>query len=395
MRLSRLAVVMVATLAASCTPASPPPRDHGPVITVASDLPLSAGAIQDAMPMRAAIALAFNDHGPINGFPLVYQSFDDALVGNFHAFKGEQNVRMMVSRPEILAMIGPYNSPVARLEIPVANEAGLAMISPSNTTVCLTSLAAPCTARASNVNNYFRIAASDSAQASAAASFAMQKLSLTRFAVLTDGSPYGRLLTDAFAAALKANGGSPVFRANFSNNAQDYSPLLREARTAGAEAVFVGGLGGNGACRVRAGMSGVFPSDAYMLSGDFITEYGCTADAGSGANDHLLAMVSASQPAPTNKVFQEFKAHGIRATTYAFAAYDSAQIIIDAIGRAVQANGGKLPSRRQVLDALADTRNFAGVTGTFSFQPNGDAVNPAISVYRVQKGKWSFWQGAS
>jgi hypothetical protein len=63
-------------------------------------------------------------------------------------------------------------------------------------------------------------------------------------------------------------------------------------------------------------------------------------------NDHLLAMVSSSQPAPNSKVFDEFKAHGIRPTTYAFAAYDCAEIVIDSIGRAIQANGGKLGRSR-------------------------------------------------
>lgn len=395
MRLLGVAAVILATLAASCTPDLPPTGDQGPSIAIASDLPLSADNNQDVMPMRAAIDLAINDHGSIHGFKVVQQPFDDALAGSWHGIKGEENVRMMVSRPQIVAMIGPYTSAVAQYEIPVANEASLVMISPSNTFVCLTSPAAPCAARPSSVNNYFRIAASDTAVASATASFAIRQLHLTRFAVLSDGLYYGKTLADSFAASLTASGGAAVFRATFSNNAQDYTQLLREARAAGAEAVFVGGTGRNGACRVRAGMSGVFPADAYMLAGDFITDKACVSEAGGGANDHLLAMVSASQPAPSSKVFQEFRAHGIQPTTYSFASYDCAQIILDAIGRAIQASGGKLPSRRQVLDAVASTHDFVGVTGTFTFKPNGDAVNPAVSAYRIQNGKWSFWQSAS
>jgi ABC-type branched-subunit amino acid transport system substrate-binding protein len=47
-----------------------------------------------------------------------------------------------------------------------------------------------------------------------------------------------------------------------------------------------------------------------------------------------------------------------------------------------------------VLDAVATTHDFVGTTGTFTFQPNGDAVNPAVSVYRFQNGAWTFWQNA-
>jgi branched-chain amino acid transport system substrate-binding protein len=132
-----------------------------------------------------------------------------------------------------------------------------------------------------------------------------------------------------------------------------------------------------------------------MIAGDNITDTTCASDAGQGANDYLLAMVSSSQPTPTSKVFQEFRAHGIPPTTYVFGAYDCAEIIIDAISRAIQANGGKLPTRLEVLDAVAATHDFVATTGTFTFQPNGDAVNPAVSVYRVVNGAWAFWQNAT
>jgi branched-chain amino acid transport system substrate-binding protein len=214
-----------------------------------------------------------------------------------------------------------------------------------------------------------------------------------RFAVLTDGSYYSRLMTSQFTTELIANGGT-AFRATYSQNSNDYRPLLLEARAAGAEAVYVAGFAFNGSCRVRAGMFGVFAADAYMLASDYVVDTTCAPDAGNGANDHFLATVSDSQPAPTSKVYKAFQAHGIRPTTYAFSAYDCAQIVIDAIDRAIQANGGKLPTRREVLDAVAATRDFAGTTGTFTFQPNGDAVNPAVSVYRLEKGHWSFWQNA-
>jgi branched-chain amino acid transport system substrate-binding protein len=77
---------------------------------------------------------------------------------------------------------------------------------------------------------------------------------------------------------------------------------------------------------------------------------------------------------------------------YVFAAYDSARILIDAIGRAIKANGGKLPSRAQVVAALAQTNDFVGLTGTYSFDKNGDALSPMMSIYRVHDGRWEFVQ---
>ncbi len=61
---------------------------------------------------------------------------------------------------------------------------------------------------------------------------------------------------------------------------------------------------------------------------------------------------------------------------------------MDAIARAIKANGGKLPSRSQVVTALAETNDFVWLTGTYSFDKNGDAINPMMSIYRVQGGRW-------
>jgi hypothetical protein len=37
------------------------------------------------------------------------------------------------------------------------------------------------------------------------------------------------------------------------------------------------------------------------------------------------------------------------------------------------------------------THNFAGVTGSISFDKNGDTtVHPVISVYKVEHGAWTF-----
>ena len=70
-------------------------------------------------------------------------------------------------------------------------------------------------------------------------------------------------------------------------------------------------------------------------------------------------------------------------------------IAIDAISRAMDANGGKLPTRREVLNSVAATHDFVGTSGTFTSQANGDAINPAVFFYRLENGHWSFWQSAA
>jgi len=51
-------------------------------------------------------------------------------------------------------------------------------------------------------------------------------------------------------------------------------------------------------------------------------------------------------------------------------------------------NGGGIPSRAQVVAAIAATKDFVGVTGTYSFDENGDAVTPMMSMYTIRDGRW-------
>jgi ABC-type branched-subunit amino acid transport system substrate-binding protein len=60
-----------------------------------------------------------------------------------------------------------------------------------------------------------------------------------------------------------------------------------------------------------------------------------------------------------------------------------------AIKRAMAANGGTIPSRKQVLDAVAHAQ-FSGVTDHYSFDSAGDTISPLMSLYQVQNGRWVY-----
>ena len=126
------------------------------------------------------------------------------------------------------------------------------------------------------------------------------------------------------------------------------------------------------------------PGDPYFLVNDWVLDSECIAGAGDNANDH---MVSTVPEGPTTTTDPDLKPYGGPGRAYALESYDSAMILIDAIGRAIKANNGKLPNRPQVVAAVAATRDLKGVTGTWSFDANGDATNPVMSYYRVEPVK--------
>jgi len=62
-------------------------------------------------------------------------------------------------------------------------------------------------------------------------------------------------------------------------------------------------------------------------------------------------------------------------------AADSAGILIQAIGRAINAANGKMPTREQVRAEVAKTKNYQGALGSTTFDSNGDTNVKIISIY--------------
>ena len=75
---------------------------------------------------------------------------------------------------------------------------------------------------------------------------------------------------------------------------------------------------------------------------------------------------------------------------YTFPGYDCAKILLDAIGRAIDTAGGKMPTREQVVQAVQDTKALKLSTGTYSFDKNGDPTSATMAFYQYKGGDWSF-----
>src|SRR5690242_2285020 len=73
-------------------------------------------------------------HPTIDGFVVALRTADDGGDPNL----GAANVRAFLTDPKVVAMLGPFDAAVARAEIPVANAAGFAMVSPATSNPCLT-----------------------------------------------------------------------------------------------------------------------------------------------------------------------------------------------------------------------------------------------------------------
>jgi ABC-type branched-subunit amino acid transport system substrate-binding protein len=49
-----------------------------------------------------------------------------------------------------------------------------------------------------------------------------------------------------------------------------------------------------------------------------------------------------------------------------------------------------MPTRKQVIDAVQNTKNLKLSTGTYSFDKNGDPTGATMAFYQLKNGDWAF-----
>jgi branched-chain amino acid transport system substrate-binding protein len=388
--------------------------DSGPKagIKIGVDMPLSGTEGLAGTPTLNGVRFFVHQHPTLDGFNVAVSALDDSVKGIHDAKLGAKNIAAFVSDPLVMGVIGPFDSNVARAAIPPANQAHLAMISPSASDQCLTkpafvptglspthqavgcnevSLPLPADLRPAKVNNFFRLATPNDLQGAAAADYGYKNLHLLRVAVVSDHEAYGQALASGFRTRFNKLGGLVVLYQDFVPSASlDLTSFFNKAKKDGAQAVYFGGVTANRGCSLRTQMAAVFGAAAPYLGGDGIAEDpACVRDAGSSATG-IYGTVPAIDPeqAPDAKAaIAAFKVAYPRPTDYGpytMLAYDATAVVYDAIDRAIKGAGGKLPSRADVVTKLAATTAFAGATGTFGFDAAGDTTHRIVSIYESQ-----------
>src|SRR5690242_6378648 len=113
-----------------------------PIIKIATDLPTSGLAESFGKPLENGANLAVmqaNAHQTILGYTLQFVPKDDVgSSGVPDPTVGAANVTALISDALVAGIVGPLNSSVALAEMPIANQAPIVLISPSNTFPCLT-----------------------------------------------------------------------------------------------------------------------------------------------------------------------------------------------------------------------------------------------------------------
>ena len=369
----------------------------GNVIKIGIDMPVSGADASTGIPTRNGAVQAIeeaNAKGLPGGFKLVGYDLDDAVQGAHDPAQGAQNTKQFVSDAAVLTMIGPFNSSVAKAEIPITNDAMLAQISPSNTSIGLTIGEDAVKLRTSHpdVIAYFRVCTTDDKQGAAGAQFA-KKLGFKKAFVIDDNETYGKGLADVFETQFKAGGGTIVGHEHLTKGQTDYKALLTKGHALAPDVVFYGGTTATGGGLLRKQMSDAGLKATPFIGGDGISDDEFFKTAGSMANNsyYTVAAPETSKLASATSFVAAYKKRwNTDVGPYSANAYAATNIEIAAISKAIVAAGNKMPARADVLKNVAATSGFASPIGTIGFNKFGDTTNPILSLYKITGGKATF-----
>ena len=285
--------------------------------------------------------------------------------------------KKLISRNKVVALIGEVASGRSLEAAPIAQAAKIPMIAPAATNPKVT-----------QTGSYiFRVCFIDPFQGTVMAKFAQNDLKAKRVAILSSVSnAYSVGLAKFFKETFVANGGFVVSEKNFSEGDKDFRAQLTAVKAANVDAIFVPSFYTEAALIARQARDlgltvPLFGGDGWVA--DQLLEIGGDALNGCYYSTHF----SPENQDPVVQAFvKKFKARwGANENPDAFAAlgYDAAFVLVDAIKRAGTTDGPKL------RDALAATKNFAGVTGVTNIDANRDASKPA-AIIAIKGGKLEF-----
>ena len=355
-------------------------------VTIAPDEPLELGVIQTITGETASlgddqvrgIELAVEDFGGEFRGHEIELSVED---GGCTAEGGTAAAQSLVGNEQIVGIIGTSCSGEAVPASQIMSEAGLTMISGSNTSPILTSVAGE--EGEAHHDGYFRTAHNDEIQGAAAAQFVFEELGIDKAATINDGDPYTEGMTTAFGQSYEELGGTVTEATAVGPDDTDMRPVLTEIDASGAELVFfpifqpAGDFVAKQAREIGYEGATLMGADG-LLSDTYVsipaTEEMYFSGPLTPETDEYTDFVGKYEEAYGEKPIQAFHAH----------AYDATMIMLGAIEDiAVEDEDGTLHIDRQELrDTVGATEGYEGLTGTLTCDEFGDCANPVIQVYQ-------------
>jgi branched-chain amino acid transport system substrate-binding protein len=334
---------------------------------------------------RNAAELFFGQLNENGGVELADGPKQVSLIIRDNAAKADQAAsvaQQLISSQGVVAMIGPNSSACAIPAGEIAESLKCVMISPWSTNPKTTLDQASGTPK----RYVFRGCFTDPFQAVVLAKFAVNDLGAKKAAVLYDVSseaPLGQatLFRETFTEA----GGEIVAFETFTTGDKDFSAQLTNIRAAEPDIIFLPTYYNDVPLIAqqarRLGLNATLVGSDAWSSPEIIKLGGADVE-GAYFSNHFSTQIATDE---AKKFITDYTAkYGQAPDDVAALTFDSCGLITEALRKA-----GK-NDREALREALAQIREFKGVTGTFRFEPgSGDPLKSAV-VLQIKDGAFQW-----
>ena len=336
--------------------------------------PLSGGLAALGKDMVNGVQLAITELNK-EGFKLngkVVRLEMVAMDDKANAAEGAKVAQQMVDAG-VIAVIGHLNSGVSMAAAPIYAAKGIAQLAISSNPK-LTDM---------GHTTFLRLVANDELQARAVGSYAGSQIAGTKFAVIDDGTPYGKGLADAAAEKLKAKK-TIALRQSFDDKTTDFTALAAKLKADGIEVV-VSTLNDFQIVALIDSLTKIeYNKQMTIVGTDTLKTSDMIKQSGKLGGLFVTSIVLEASEFPAGKAFLDaYQAAFKVAPAYGgHYTYDATHVLASAINRAKSADPAK------VTEVLRKIDGYAPVTGSMKWTEKGEQRYGVVGVYKVNGSNW-------
>jgi branched-chain amino acid transport system substrate-binding protein len=294
--------------------------------------------------------------------------------------QGVAVAQMLISNPDVVGVVGHSTTGASVTAAAQYEQESLVMVSPSATGSDLTE---------QGKKIVHRICARDDQQGSKAAIFAKSTLGVKNAYIMHDKQAYGQGLADEVKKQFEKDGVQVLGFEGVTAGEKDYGAVLNQILATNPEMIYFGGYYSDAGILVKQarekGFKGVFMGGDGYDSADLVKIAGAE-NANNVVFTSTVGDIGATEDG--KKWIAEFeKATGNKVGIFTSFGYDSMGVMLAGLEEAIKANGGKKPTREQVLEAVHKTKEYKGKFVNVTFNEKGDNEFASVYAYKYENGQ--------
>lgn len=287
--------------------------------------------------------------------------------------------KRIANDPQVLGVVGHFNSGVTLPASEVYKDYQLAMITPASTNPRITER---------GYNNITRLCGRDDVQGPAGANFAIDTLHSKKIFIVQDKTTYGQGVAEAFRQSVTQQGAT-VLEMIGTEEKSDFTSVLQQVFALKPDLIYFGGVYGQGGPLLKQirenGIQTNFMGPDGLDGSVFLN----LAGAASVKNTYYTTVAGPLDTYPASEKFAKQYENTFHSAPESFAlyAYDATHVLLSAIENSIAQHPGKIPTRMEVVNAMQKTK-MSGVTGDIEFNSKGDRAQAEYFVISLNDGKY-------